>query len=131
MAEIKERETAVLERAEITSNPQTAYRPPNENKLVGSSWRVISLVHETEEIPEFKSMVLTFQTDTKATKLVLRAADSRDYPVDNRGVRIQRPLNSAGIAETAEKLVMVRMSRTRTTLSMGSKWAKPKWKLSV
>ena len=73
LAEIKERETAALERAAITSNPQTAYRPPNDNPLVGSTWRVISLVSEKEKVAEFKSMVLTFQTNTKATTLILWA----------------------------------------------------------
>ena len=73
MAEIKERETAALERAAITSNPQTAYRPPNDNPLVGSTWRVISMVNENEQMVEFKSMVLTFQTNTKATTLILWA----------------------------------------------------------
>ena len=73
LAAIKERETAALERAAITSNPQTAYRPPNDNPLVGSTWRVISLVSEKEKVAEFKSMVLTFQTNTKATTLILWA----------------------------------------------------------
>lgn len=73
IAEIKERETAALERAAITGNPQTAYRPPNDNPLVGSTWRVISLVSEKEKVAEFKSMVLTFQTNTKATTLILWA----------------------------------------------------------
>ena len=73
LAAIKERETAALEQAAITSNPQTAYRPPNDNPLVGSTWRVISLVSEKEKVAEFKSMVLTFQTNTKATTLILWA----------------------------------------------------------
>ena len=73
IAAIKERETAALERAAITSNPQTSYRPPNDNPLVGSTWRVISLVSEKEKVAEFKSMVLTFQTNTKATTLILWA----------------------------------------------------------
>jgi len=73
IAAIKERETAALERAAITSNPQTAYRPPNDNPLVGSTWRVISMVNENEQMAEFKSMVLTFQTNTKATTLILWA----------------------------------------------------------
>lgn len=73
MAAIKERETAALERAAITSNPQTAYRPPNTNSLVGSTWRIISLVDESNKTPEFKSMVITFQTNTRATTLILWA----------------------------------------------------------
>lgn len=86
MAEIKERETAALERAAITSNPQTAYRPPKDNQLVGSTWRVISLVHETEKVPEFKSMVLTFQTNTKATTLILWADGSTESYVETYNV---------------------------------------------
>ena len=86
MAGIKERETAALESAAITNNPQTAYRPANNNPLVGSTWRVISLVHETENVPEFKSMVLTFQTNTKATTLILWADGRTESYVETYNV---------------------------------------------
>ena len=70
---LKEREVAALEKSAITDNPKTAYRPVNSNPLTGSTWRVISLVDDEKKTPEFSSMVLTFQTNTRATTLILWA----------------------------------------------------------
>ena len=42
----RERELAMLEKSQITSDPKTTYRPENSNPLTGSTWRVISLVDE-------------------------------------------------------------------------------------
>ena len=69
--EQKDRELAILEKSTITSDPQTAYSPENSNPLTGSTWRVISLVDETNQTPKFASIVLSFQTNTKATTLIL------------------------------------------------------------
>ena len=63
------RERAALARARVTSDPRTAYRPPKKYPLVGSTWRVISIVSE-EPYPEFSSMVVTFQTNSKMTTLI-------------------------------------------------------------
>jgi hypothetical protein len=71
--EIKEREVAALERSSISSDPKTAYRPTNSNRLTGSTWRVISLVDNENKTPEFSSMVISFQTNTRATTLILWA----------------------------------------------------------
>jgi hypothetical protein len=71
--ELKEREVAALEKSSISSDPKTAYRPANSNPLTGSTWRVISLVDDEKKTPEFKSMVLSFQTNTRATTLILWA----------------------------------------------------------
>lgn len=71
--ELKEREVAALEKAAITNNAKTAYRPANSNPLTGSTWRVISLVDDENKTPEFNSMVISFQTNTKATTLILWA----------------------------------------------------------
>jgi hypothetical protein len=71
--ELKEREIEALEKVSITKDSSTAYRPANSNPLTGSTWRVISLVDDEKKTPEFKSMVITFQTNTKATTLVLWA----------------------------------------------------------
>ncbi len=64
-----ERESAALESARITSNPDTAYRPPETNVLTGSTWRVISLVSEIDPPGRYASVVITFQTNSKATTL--------------------------------------------------------------
>jgi hypothetical protein len=63
------REQAELQKSKVTSDPKTAYRPPNKNPLVGSTWRVISVVSE-EPYPEYSSMVVTFQSNSKMTTLV-------------------------------------------------------------
>jgi len=68
--EIREREIAAMEKSQVTSDPETAYRPENSNPLTGSTWRVISLVEEEKKTAEFSSMVITFQTNTQATTLV-------------------------------------------------------------
>ncbi len=65
-----EREKAALAESQVTEDPKTAYRPANENQLVGSTWRVISIVSE-EPIPEWASMVVTFQTNSKVTTLMM------------------------------------------------------------
>ena len=69
--EQKDRELELLEKSSITKDPNTAYSPDNSNLLTGSTWRVISLVDEKNETPEFASILLTFQTNTKATTLIL------------------------------------------------------------
>ena len=69
--EQKDRELALLEKSTITDNSNTAYSPENSNKLTGSTWRVISLVDEKDTTPEFASIILTFQTNTRATTLIL------------------------------------------------------------
>ncbi len=57
-------------KTQVTDDPKTAYRPSNENPLVGSTWRVLSVVSE-EPYPEWASIVITFQTNTKVTTLML------------------------------------------------------------
>jgi uncharacterized protein YcfJ len=64
-----ERERAELAKSKVTSDPKTVSRPPNQNPLVGSTWRVISLVSK-DPYPEYSSMVVTFQTNSKMTTLI-------------------------------------------------------------
>lgn len=71
--ELNEREVTALEKSSISSDPSTAYRPANTNPLTGSTWRVISLVEEKKKTPAFSSMVISFQTNTKATTLIMWA----------------------------------------------------------
>ena len=65
-----EKERSEIARAQITANPDTAYRPPTRNELVGTTWRVISITGE-QPFPEFHSLVCTFQTNSKLTTLVI------------------------------------------------------------
>ena len=63
-----ERERLAIEKAKVTNNPKTAYRPANRNPLVGSTWRVISIEGD-QPYPEYNSIVATFQTNSKLTTL--------------------------------------------------------------
>lgn len=69
----KEKELAMLEKSRITADEKTAAQPENNNKLTGSTWRVVSLVDEENKTSEFSSMILSFQTNTRATTLILWA----------------------------------------------------------
>jgi hypothetical protein len=64
------RDRAAMNAAYVTQNPQTAYRPPNRSSLVGSTWRVISLVSD-KPVPTYHSIVVTFQTNTNLTTLTV------------------------------------------------------------
>ena len=65
----KEREARA--KAQVTGDPKTAYRPPAANPLVGSSWRVISLVSDFP-FPEYASMVVTFADNSKLTTMAVK-----------------------------------------------------------
>ena len=65
-----ERERLALEKSKITKDPNTAHRPPNRNSLVGSTWRIISIVSD-DPYPEYHSMVVSFQTNSKMTTLTV------------------------------------------------------------
>ncbi len=67
----KERELAMLQQSQISSKPQTVKLPKNSNPFTGSTWRVISLVDEKNEVGDFASIVLSFQTNSRATTLIL------------------------------------------------------------
>ena len=69
----KEKELAILEKSRITADEKTAAQPENNNKLTGSTWRVVSLVDDENKTSDFSSMILTFQTNTRATTLILWA----------------------------------------------------------
>ena len=71
--EQKERELAMLEKTKITADEKTTIQPENSNPLTGSTWRVISLDDAENKTADFSSMVLSFQTNTRATTLILWA----------------------------------------------------------
>ncbi len=76
------RERAALEKSRITEDPKTTYRPPNNNALAGSTWRVISRVSD-EPFPEYSSMVVTFQTNSKMTTLLALKDGSTETIVES------------------------------------------------
>lgn len=69
----KDRELAILEKSRISADAKTVQTPKNSNTLTGSTWRVVSLVDDEKKTSEFSSMILSFQTNTRATTLILWA----------------------------------------------------------
>ncbi len=65
-----DRDRAAMNAAYISTNPKTAYRPPNRSSLVGSTWRIISYV-SNEPVPRYHSVVVSFQTNTRLTTLTV------------------------------------------------------------
>ena len=63
-------EQDALERSRLSSDPATVYRPEQTNPLVGSTWRIISVVSD-DELLSYSSMVITFQTNSKMTTLAV------------------------------------------------------------
>jgi hypothetical protein len=84
-AEQDEREAA-LEMARITTDPATAYRPPNINPLTGSTWRAISIVSDKIPPGRYGSVVVTFQTNSNVTTLAIPPQGEPDVYVETYGV---------------------------------------------
>ena len=84
--ELKEQELALLEKATITSDPNTAYRPQNTNPLTGSTWRVISFVEDVKKTQDFSSLVISFPTNTKSTTLIQWADGKTESYSENYSV---------------------------------------------
>jgi len=76
-------ERAALQKAHITKDPQTAYRPPNENPLAGSTWRVIISLVSGDQIPDYHSMVVTFQSNTKLTTLTVLGNNKTEISIES------------------------------------------------
>ena len=70
--EQEERRTRALERASISQNPSTAYSPVTSNPLMGTSWRLVSIVDDDDdESLAYSALISTFATDSKLTSLAL------------------------------------------------------------
>lgn len=76
-----EKEQTAIAKAMITNDPNTAYRPDVGNRLVGTTWRVISIEGESP-FPEFHYIVSTFQTNSKVTTLVIDEKGATDSIVE-------------------------------------------------
>ncbi|MCD6543713.1 MAG: hypothetical protein J7K34_04325, partial [Flavobacteriaceae bacterium] len=59
------------EKSTVSADEKTAFRPSNSNNLTGSTWRVISLVDDETNAKGFASIILSFQTNTRVTTLIL------------------------------------------------------------
>lgn len=70
----KERELRMMEKSnsQPVVQPQTVSKTKSTNVLNGSTWKVVSMVDETKSENDFASWIITFQSDTKATTLVLK-----------------------------------------------------------
>ena len=70
--EQEERRTRALERATISKSPSTAYQPVTTNPLMGTSWRLVSIVDDDDdESLAYSALISTFATDSKLTSLAL------------------------------------------------------------
>ncbi|MGI9532252.1 hypothetical protein [Lutimonas sp.] len=73
----KERELRMMEEANRKPEPQPQPKlqpiatSKNSNKLSGSTWKVISAVDETKSENDFASWIISFQSDKKATTIVM------------------------------------------------------------
>jgi hypothetical protein len=71
-----------LAQSQVSNDSKTAYRPSNNNQLVGSTWRVLSVVSE-DPYPAYSSMVVTFQTNSKMTTLMVLKDGSTTTTVES------------------------------------------------
>ena len=78
-------EKEALANSRITDDPATAADPEASNPLTGTTWRVLSLKGDSSFV-DFKQIILSFQTNTKATTMyTLNNGDSDAY-VETYGV---------------------------------------------
>ena len=82
----EEARLAAMQSSSITTDPKTAYRPADTNKLVGRTWRIISFQDETDSFPEFSSWIITFTTNSKATTMVMWADGRVETFVENYSI---------------------------------------------
>ncbi len=110
----KERELAMLEKSRISADAKTAQTPKNSNKLTGSTWSVVSLVDDEKKTSDFSSMILTFQTNTRATTLILWA-DGKSETYSERYIVVSDALvftgkdyiTNAQYSITANQMILV------------------------
>ena len=62
-------ERRALQESSLGDDPDTAYTPANENPLVGSTWRVIS-VQGYDELKDTSQVIISFQTNSKVTTMI-------------------------------------------------------------
>ena len=110
----KERELAMLEKSRISADAKTTQTPKNSNKLTGSTWSVVSLVDDEKKTSDFSSMILTFQTNTRATTLILWA-DGKSETYSERYIVVSDALvftgkdyiTNAQYSITANQMILV------------------------
>ena len=66
----KATEDAALVRSRITEDPQTAFNPPANNPLTGTTWRLVSLSGDVEMA--WASMTVTFADNTKVVSVTTK-----------------------------------------------------------
>lgn len=75
------REQAARDQAKVSSDPATAYKAPEENPFVGSTWQVISL--ETKDpTPDYASIIVNFPTNSKVTTVSVRRDGEAETKVE-------------------------------------------------
>ena len=76
------RERAALADSRLTDDASTTYQPTRRNDLTGSTWQVLSLTTD-DALDDWASMVVTFQTNSKVTTLVVYANGEVDTVVES------------------------------------------------
>ena len=68
----KERELRMMEKANSQPALQPVSKPKSTGVLNGRTWKVVSIVDETKSENDFASWIITFQSDKKATTIVMK-----------------------------------------------------------
>ena len=69
--EQKEREIAALEKSSNKTVATPSYKSNDQNVLNGTTWRLVSMVDKANNTSDVSSFVLNFQSNTKATTIIL------------------------------------------------------------
>ena len=79
-----EKEKQARAKAQITSDPKTAYQDPGDNPFVGSTWRMVSLVSDNTDLyPEYADLVVTFATNSKVSTMAVHKDGETESWVEN------------------------------------------------
>ena len=79
-----EEEKQARAKAQITSDPKTAYQDPGDNPFVGTTWRMVSLVTDNTDIyPEYADLVVTFATNSKVSTMAVHKDGETESWVEN------------------------------------------------
>jgi len=98
-------EQAARDKAQVSSDPATAYKAPEENPFVGSTWQVISLVREKPG-PDYASIVVNFPTNSKVTTMAVRKDGEAETWVESYRIVDDVMVLSGKDRETGEPYVI-------------------------
>ena len=109
-------EQRALRQSDISADPGTAYAPANENPLVGSTWRVIS-VEGYEALDDASQVLISFQTNSKVTTMISYRDGRSDAYVEGYGL-IDDYIVFSGTENGEEYTVAVRYSTNNNLMTL-------------